>query len=109
MKSLEAATGKQRASSGGRSRHVVQPRKAALLARFNRIEGQVRGVAAMIEEDRYCVDVLTQISAIQSALAGAAMQLLRDHTRGCVQQAIQSGHGEAAIDELMQVMRRLSR
>ncbi|MEK7875875.1 MAG: metal-sensitive transcriptional regulator [Pseudomonadota bacterium] len=88
---------------------VVQPRKAALLRRLNRIEGQVRGIAKMVEEDRYCVDVLTQISAIQSALDALAIQLLENHTKGCVRSAIKSGNGEAAIDELMTVVRRFVR
>jgi len=88
---------------------VVQPNKPALLKRMNRIEGQVRGVAKMIEEDRYCVDVLTQISAIQSALDALAMQLLGNHTKGCVRSAIKSGDGEAAVDELMTVVKRFGR
>ena len=108
MKSPEAQAGK-RALAGRRPRGAVQPHKAALLARLNRIEGQVRGVAGMIELDRYCVDVLTQISAIQSALDGAAMQLLSDHTQGCVRAAIKSGRGKHAIEELMQVVRKLVR
>jgi DNA-binding FrmR family transcriptional regulator len=91
------------------ARHAVQPDKPALIARFRRIEGQVRGVAAMIESDRYCVDVLTQIAAIQSALDAAALQLLGNHTRGCVQKAIRSGRGDDAIDELMQVIRKFAR
>ena len=61
---------------------VVQPNKPALLKRLSRIEGQTRGVAKMVEEDRYCVDVLTQISAIQSALDAFALQLLANHTKG---------------------------
>jgi len=83
---------------------VVQPHKAALLKRINRIEGQVRGIAGMVAQDRYCIDILTQISAIQSALDAVSLQLLKDHTRGCVQSAIKSGHGEEAIGELMQVV-----
>ena len=88
---------------------VVQPNKSALLKRLNRIEGQTRGVAKMVEEDRYCVDVLTQISAIQSALDALALQLLESHTKGCVRSAIRSGNGEAAIDELMTVVKRFGR
>ena len=88
---------------------VVQPNKAALVKRLNRIEGQVRGIAKMVEEDRYCVDVLTQISAIQSALDALALQLLENHTKGCVRSAIRSGNGEAAIDELMTVVKRFGR
>ena len=80
-------------------KQVVQPHKQALLKRMNRVEGQVRGVAKMIEEDRYCVDIMTQVSAIKSALDAVAMQLLEDHTQGCVRDAIQSGGGEPAIKE----------
>ena len=88
---------------------VVQPHRAALLKRLNRIEGQVRGVASMIEQDRYCVDVLTQIAAIRSALDAVAMQLLEDHAHGCVQSAIRAGKGDHAVDELLTVVKRLSR
>mgnify|MGYP001314916873 CR=1 FL=1 len=88
---------------------VVQPDKQALLTRLNRIEGQARGIAKMVEEDRYCVDVLTQIAAIQSALGALAMQLLESHTKGCVRSAIKSGDGDAVVDELMTVVKRFSR
>ena len=88
---------------------VVQPHRDALLKRLNRIGGQVRGVAAMIENDRYCVDVLTQIAAIRSALDAVAMQLLEDHAHGCVRSAIRAGNGEHAVDEFMTVVKRLSR
>jgi DNA-binding FrmR family transcriptional regulator len=90
-------------------RTVVQPHKAALLKRLKRVEGQVRGIARMIEEDRYCVDVLTQISAVRSAVDAVAMQLLEDHTRGCVQNALRSGNGETEIDELLTLVRQFSR
>ena len=88
---------------------VVQPDKSALLKRLNRIEGQARGVAKMVEEDRYCVDILTQIAAIQSALDALAMQLLESHTNGCVRSAIKSGDGDAAVDELMNLVKRFAR
>jgi len=88
---------------------VVQPDKTALLKRLNRIEGQVRGVAKMVEDDRYCVDVLTQIAAIQSALDALGLRLLESHTKGCVRSAIRSGDGDAAIDELLAVVKRFSR
>jgi DNA-binding FrmR family transcriptional regulator len=83
--------------------------KTKLLKRLNRVEGQVRGIARMIEEDRYCVDVLTQVAAVRSALDATALQLLRDHTHGCVQGAIRSGRGEAAIDELLVVVEEFAR
>lgn len=88
---------------------VVQPNKPGLLKRLNRIEGQARGVAKMVEEDRYCVDILTQIAAIQSALDALAMQLLASHTNGCVRSAIESGDGDAAVDELMGLVKRFAR
>jgi DNA-binding FrmR family transcriptional regulator len=104
---------KSRSDASARAQHaghaIVQPNKAALLKRLNRIEGQTRGVAKMVDEDRYCVDVLTQISAIQSALDALALQLLANHTKGCVRSAIRSGNGEAAIDELMRVVKRFGR
>jgi DNA-binding FrmR family transcriptional regulator len=91
------------------ARQVVQPHKEALLKRLKRIEGQVRGVAKMIEDNRYCVDVLIQLSAVKSALDAAAMQLLEDHTRGCVQNAIKFGEGDKAIEELMEVVSKFAR
>ena len=100
---------KSSAKTAGEERRVVQPHRAALLKRLSRIGGQVRGVAAMIEQDRYCVDVLTQIAAIRSALDAVAMQLLEDHAHGCVQSAIRAGNGEDAVDELLTVVKRLSR
>ena len=96
-------------SASGTAQHVVQPHKQALLKRLHRIEGQVRGVARMVDSDRYCVDVITQISALRAALDAVALQLLEDHTHGCVQGAIKSGKGERAIGELMQVVRKFSR
>ena len=104
---------KSRTDGAKREHHahaaVVQPDKPALLKRLNRIDGQARGIAKMVEEDRYCVDVLTQIAAMQSALDAVAMQLLESHAKGCVRSAIESGDGEHAIDELMNVVKRFSR
>lgn len=88
------------------ARSVAQPHKRELLKRLSRVEGQVRGIARMVEEDRYCIDILTQVSAIRSALDAAALQILEDHTRGCVQNAIREGSGDPAIAELMDVIRR---
>lgn len=110
MKLADRPARKQRvADEPCHPRQVVQPHKAALLKRLNRIAGQVRGISGMIEQDRYCIDILTQVSAIHSALDAVAMQLLRDHTQGCVQTAIKSGKGDHAMDELMQVVRKFAR
>ena len=90
-------------------RHVHRPDKDALAKRLNRIEGQVRGIARMVEEDRYCIDVLTQVSAVQAALDALALQMLEAHLKGCVQAAVHSGQGEAAIGEAMAVIRKFAR
>jgi DNA-binding FrmR family transcriptional regulator len=82
--------------------------KTGLVKRLNRIEGQVRGVNRMVDQGRYCVDILTQISAIRSALDAVALELLRDHTHGCVQDAVRSGSGTAAIDELLTVVEKFA-
>jgi DNA-binding FrmR family transcriptional regulator len=89
--------------------HVHRGDKADLTRRLNRIEGQVRGLNKMVEEGRYCVDILTQVAAVRSALDALALQLLEDHSRGCLQDAIRSGNGESAVSELMDVVRRFAR
>lgn len=88
---------------------TIQPNKDALIKRLNRVEGQVRGVAKMVADDRYCVDILNQISAMQSAMDAVAMQLLENHTHGCMQNAIKSGNGDTAISEMMAVLRKFAR
>ena len=80
--------------------------KDQLNTRLARIEGQVRGVARMVEEDRYCIDVLTQISAIQAALDKVALGLLDGHTRHCL---VGGASEEATADELMAAVGRLMR
>jgi DNA-binding FrmR family transcriptional regulator len=82
---------------------------AALAKRINRIEGQVRGIGRMIAEDRYCIDILTQLSALQSALDALSLQLLEHHLHGCVQHAVREGNGEHAIDEALAVIRKFAR
>jgi DNA-binding FrmR family transcriptional regulator len=83
--------------------------KTALAKRLNRIEGQVRGIGRMIDEDRYCIDVLTQVSAVQAALDALALQLLEHHLQGCVQHAVRSGEGDRAIEEALGVIRKFAR
>lgn len=101
--------GRRAANPDYHDSQVVQPHKQALLKRLNRVEGQVRGVAQMVQDDRYCVDVLTQVAAIQSALDAVALQLLEDHTRGCVADAVRADRGDQAIAELMAVVKRFAR
>jgi DNA-binding FrmR family transcriptional regulator len=88
---------------------VQRANKTALAKRLNRIEGQVRGIGKMLEEDRYCIDVLTQVSAVQSALDALALQLLEHHLHGCVQHAVRSGDGDRAMDEALTVIRKFAR
>lgn len=87
-------------------RRVKQPHKTRLLRRLNRIAGQAQGIARMVEEDRYCVDILVQISAVRSALNQVALQIVEDHSRGCIRRAIEAGQGDEAITELMEVVQR---
>ena len=88
---------------------VARRDNAALAKRVNRIEGQVRGIGKMIAGDRYCIDVLTQVSAVQAALDALARQLLEHHLHGCVTHAVKSGDGKAAIDEALAVIRKFGR
>ncbi|MDQ0253607.1 DNA-binding FrmR family transcriptional regulator [Evansella vedderi] len=83
--------------------------KQELLKRLRRVEGQVRGIQRMIEEDRYCVDILVQLSAISAALKKVGFHLLEDHTRGCVSNAVANGEGSEAIEELMKVIQQFSK
>jgi DNA-binding FrmR family transcriptional regulator len=77
--------------------------KDALLKRLRRVEGQVRGLHRMVEEERYCIDVVTQVGAVRSALEEVALQLLDDHARHCV------AAGEARADELVEAVGRFIR
>jgi CsoR family transcriptional regulator, copper-sensing transcriptional repressor len=79
--------------------------KEQLLKRLSRIEGQVRGVSRMVEEERYCIDVLTQIGAVEAALDKVALALIDDHTRHCVSEA-EGGERVEKVDELMAALGR---
>src|SRR3954452_10506726 len=83
--------------------------KDQLQTRLRRIEGQVRGVEKMVDDDRYCIDVLTQISAIQAALDKVALGLLDGHVRHCVTDAAQEGRADEMTSELMASVGRLMR
>lgn len=86
-------------------------RRSDHLRRLHKIEGQVRGIARMVEDDRYCIDVLTQVSAATRALQQVALGLLDDHLRHCVLDAARSGpvEGEAKLDELAGTLRQALR
>jgi len=86
--------------------------KPRLLNRLNRIEGQVRGIARMVEADRYCIDVLTQLQAVRAALAKVETEMLRDHLGHCIEGAIVSGDRDEQrqkASELIQLLERTAR
>lgn len=90
---------------------AYQTQKPALAKRLARIEGQVRGIAKMVDDDRYCIEILDQISAVNKALHQVAVGLLHDHLGHCVTHAIESGGPEATakIDEATTAIARLMR
>jgi CsoR family transcriptional regulator, copper-sensing transcriptional repressor len=86
--------------------------KATLTKRLHRIEGQVRGIERMVEDDRYCIDILTQISAVTTALDSLAFKLLDDHVNHCVADALASGDAKEASQksrELLAAVERFAR
>ncbi|MDX6485644.1 MAG: CsoR family transcriptional regulator, copper-sensing transcriptional repressor [Gaiellaceae bacterium] len=92
--------------------HGYADNKPALVKRLHRIEGQVRGIERMIEDDRYCIDILTQLGAVSTALESLAMTILDDHVQHCVTDAVASGDKRAArekTDELLAAVRRFAK
>jgi DNA-binding FrmR family transcriptional regulator len=86
--------------------------KDALIKRLHRIEGQVRGIERMVEDDRYCIDILTQIAAVSTALEGVAFKILDEHVNHCVSGALASGDAKEAAEksrELLQAVHRFAR
>lgn len=96
----------------GYSSSMSKHSKPSCLKRLSRIEGQVRGLARMVEEDRYCIDIVTQISAVRAALRRVEEEVLRDHITHCVEHAIASGNAadqRRKVAELMDVLGRTAR
>jgi DNA-binding FrmR family transcriptional regulator len=86
--------------------------KKALVARLHRIEGQVRGIERMVEDDRYCIDILTQVAAVNTALENLAFHVLDDHVKHCVSHALASGNANEAArksEELLEAVQRFAR
>lgn len=79
--------------------------KTALIHRLNRIEGQIRGIRGMVERDAYCPDILTQVSAVNAAMAGFAKTLLSEHIRTCVAEDVRKGNDDV-IDELLRTLQK---
>jgi CsoR family transcriptional regulator, copper-sensing transcriptional repressor len=82
--------------------------KKAVSDRLRRIEGQVRGIQRMVDEDQYCIDILTQVNSVTAALRAVGMGLLDDHVRHCVADSIAAGDGDAKIEELMAAVTRFA-
>lgn len=91
---------------------VCDERREAVLRRLGRIEGQVRGIRRLVEEERYCIDVLTQVAAVHEALRGVAKVVLRDHLEHCVTDALRAddaARADRVYEELMDVVFRYAR
>ena len=88
---------------------VTDQDKKRLTQRLNRIEGQVRGLRAMIDQDRDCIEVLRQVASVSGALRGVWLQVVEDHMRGCIQQSFRDGHDSGhLVSELMEHLRKIS-
>jgi DNA-binding FrmR family transcriptional regulator len=106
------ACGTQGEADGRQAVGVDPAIKTAIQHRLRRIEGQVRGLQKMVDEERYCADVMTQVASVQEALRGVSRSLLQNHLRHCAAAAIRSGdpeRAEAMYQELMDLMARASR
>ncbi len=83
---------------------VNEETKKAALTRLKKIEGQIRGIARMIETEKYCIDIINQITAAEKALHGVSKIIMKRHVESCVTEAIQKGQGQAKIDELIETV-----
>lgn len=83
-------------------------KKKELQARLRRIEGQVRGLQRLVDEDTYCIDILTQLNSVNAALRAVGMGLLDAHVRHCVRESIEQGEGDEKVEELMAAVGRLA-
>ena len=92
--------------AGETFRHAYSKDKAQLVRRLARIEGQVRGIARMIEREEYCVDILQQTAALRAAVDSLAILVLEDHVQGCVRTAAARGEADQYVDEVVDVVRR---
>ena len=87
-------------------RHSYSRDRAQLLRRLSRIEGQVRGIARMIEREEYCIDILQQTAALRAAIDAVSIMVLEDHVQGCVRTAAERGEADQYVDEVLDVVRR---
>ena len=94
------------AASAEPSRHSYSKDRAQLLRRLSRMEGQVRGVARMIEREEYCIDILQQTAALRAAVDAVSLMLMEDHVAGCLVTAVRTGEAQTYTEEVMEVVRR---
>jgi DNA-binding FrmR family transcriptional regulator len=87
-------------------RHSYSKDRAQLVRRLSRIEGQVRGIARMVEREEYCVDILQQTAALRAAVDAVSILILEDHVQGCVRTAAERGEADKYVDEVIDVVRR---
>ena len=87
-------------------RHSYSRDRAQLLRRLSRIEGQVRGIARMIEREEYCVDILQQTAALRAAIDAVSVLVLEDHVQGCIRTAAERGEADQYVEEVLDVVRR---
>jgi len=92
--------------AGSASRHSYSKDRAQLLRRLSRMEGQVRGVARMIEREEYCIDILQQTAALRAAVDAVSLMLMEDHVAGCLATAVKTGEAQTYTEEVMEVVRR---
>jgi DNA-binding FrmR family transcriptional regulator len=88
--------------------HGYEMQKDDLRARLRKVEGQVRGLQRMVDEDQYCIDILTQVNSATAALRAVGMGLLDGHVRHCVAESIETGDGEQKVEELMAAVARFA-
>jgi DNA-binding FrmR family transcriptional regulator len=102
----DGRTAAEPAAEGDHFRHSYSKDKANLVRRLSRMEGQVRGIARMIEREEYCVDILQQTSALRAAVDSLSVLVLEDHVQGCVRTAAERGEADRYVDEVIDVVRR---
>jgi DNA-binding FrmR family transcriptional regulator len=95
-----------RTETEGPSRHSYTKDRRQLLRRLARMEGQVRGIARMVEREEYCIDILQQTAALRAAVDAVSLLLMEDHVAGCLATAVKTGEADAYTEEVMEVVRR---
>jgi CsoR family transcriptional regulator, copper-sensing transcriptional repressor len=104
--STAARTSSRRPPAPDSFRHSYSKDRSQLVRRLSRIEGQVRGIARMIEREEYCVDILQQTAALRAAVDAVSILVLEDHVQGCVRTAAERGEADQYVDEVIDVVRR---